>query len=354
MDYYQILGVDKKASKDDIKKAFHKLAHKFHPDKKGGDEKKFKEVNEAYQILSDETKRSEYDTYGRVSPGGAADGGGFTGDFGGFDFSDLFRGGGGAAPGMGDIFEGFFNGGRQSRRGRDISIDIQISFTESIFGTERKVLITKVGKCDDCGGSGAKKGTSLTKCSQCGGKGRLVETRRSFMGTFSTEKECGNCGGTGEVAKENCSKCFGKGVLRKNEEIVAQIPAGIEAGEMIRLTGQGEAISRGGAGDLYIKVHVEKHPFWKRAGDDLYMDLKIKLTDAILGTTYDIKTLDGDIKLKIPEGVSSGEILRVRSRGVPIDKTGRGDLMIKIIVPIPAKLSKQAKIAVEKLREEGL
>lgn len=353
MDYYQVLGVDKKASKEDIKKAFHKLAHKYHPDKKGGDEKKFKEVNEAYQILSDDAKRSEYDTYGRVSPGGSQ--GGFDGGFGGFDFGDLFRGGASQASGMEDIFEGFFSGrASQRRRGRDISIDLQISFTESIFGTERKVLITKVGQCEECGGTGAKKGTSLVKCSPCGGKGRLVETRRSFMGTFSTERECGTCGGTGEVPKENCSKCYGKGVLRKSEEVLVEIPAGMEPGEMIRLTGQGEAIAKGGAGDLYVKVHIEKHPVWKREGYNLYMDLKVKLTDAILGATYDVKTLDGDIKLKIPEGVSSGEILRVKGRGVPIDKYKRGDLMIKVVIPMPSKISKQARIAVEKLKEEGL
>ncbi|MEK7066579.1 MAG: DnaJ C-terminal domain-containing protein, partial [Patescibacteria group bacterium] len=274
----------------------------------------------------------------------------------GFYFSDLFRGGAQNGPGMEVIFEGFFGGGGGShmKRGRDISIDLQISFTESIFGTERKVLITKVGKCNECGGNGTKKGTSLTKCPQCGGKGRLVETRRSFMGTFSTEKECGNCGGAGEIPKENCRECYGKGVLRKSEEITVQIPAGMEAGEMIRLTGQGEAVAKGGAGDLYVKVHVERHPTWKRDGDNLYMDLKIKLTDALLGATYDVKTLDGDIKLQIPEGVSSGEILRVKGRGVPIDKSRRGDIMIKIIIPIPAKLSKQAKFAVEKLKEEGL
>lgn len=359
MDYYQVLGVDKKASKDEIKSAFRKLAHKFHPDKNGGDEKKFKEVNEAYQVLSDEKKRAEYDTYGRVFGGGGGPGGAGAGDGGfGFDFSDLFRGGGGGAPDLEDLFEGFFGGGRGggrgTPRGRDISIDLQVSFSEAVFGTSRKVLITKVGTCDTCKGSGAKKGSSMIKCEQCGGKGKITESRRSIIGSFTTERECGKCMGRGEIPKEPCPTCYGMGVLKKSEEMDIKIPAGMDEGEMIRLNGQGEAVSRGIPGDLYVKVHIEKHPVFRRDGNDITMDLNIKLTDALLGATYDVKTLDGNINLKIPQGVYHGEVLRIVGKGVPIEKNRRGNLLIRILIKMPSKISKKASDIVEKLKEEGL
>jgi molecular chaperone DnaJ len=361
VDYYQILGVEKKASKDEIKKAFHKLAHKYHPDKNNGDEKKFKEVNEAYQILSDEKKRAEYDTYGRTfGAGGGPQGGegyGGTGGF-GFDFGDLFRGGGGGQPDIEDLFEGFFGGGRggghRGKRGRDISIDLQISFSEAVFGVERKVLITKIGKCDTCKGSGAKPGSGVTKCEKCGGKGRLMETRRSILGTFTTESECAHCAGKGEVPKEKCGNCAGHGVLKKSEEIVIKIPSGIDDGEMIRLTGQGEAVSGGASGDLYVKIHVERHKTFRREGHNILMDLNIKLSDALLGATYDVATLDGNIKLKIPEGIEHGEILRVKEHGVPLDKSHRGDLLVSIVIKMPTKLSKKALEQIEQLKSEGL
>lgn len=357
-DYYQVLGIDKKASKEEIKSAFRKLAHKFHPDKNNGDEKKFKEVNEAYQVLSDDKKRAEYDTYGRVFEGGAP-GGGASGGF-GFDFGDLFRGAGGMGggnPDLEDLFQGFFGGGgggRRTKRGRDISIDIQISFADAVFGTSRNVLISKVGACDTCKGTGAKKGTSQVKCSQCGGKGKITESRRSILGTFTTERECDKCFGVGEIPKEACLECYGKGVLKKSEELNIKIPAGMDDGEMIRLSGQGEAVTKGTAGDLYVKIHVEKHPTFRRDGNDITMDLNIKLTDALLGASYDIETLDGNIKLKIPQGVTFGEILRVKGRGVPIDKHRRGDLLIRILIKFPTKLSKKAGDMIEKLKEEGL
>ena len=363
MDYYQVLGIDKKASKDDVKKAFHRLAHKYHPDKSGGDEKKFKEVNEAYQVLSDDGKRAEYDTYGRVFSGGGGQGGfdGFSAEGGpasGFDFGDFFRGASGAgAPDLEDLFEGFFgggSGGRQTRRGRDISIDIEISFKESAFGTERKVLISKVGACEDCGGTGGKKGSGTVKCDKCAGRGRLRESRRSILGSFTTERECSNCSGTGAVPKEVCSACRGHGVIKKNEEVKVRVPAGIDAGEMIRLSGMGEAVHGGTPGDLYVKVHVEKDRVFKRVGNDLAMELQIKLSDALLGAVYNVQTLDGEIKLKIPQGINFGEVLRVRERGVISDRGHRGDLLIKILIKMPAKLSKKTLELLEKIREEGL
>lgn len=354
-DFYEILGVDKTASKEDIKKAFRKLAHKYHPDKSSGDEAKFKEINEAYQILSDDEKRKQYDTFGAAGPGA----GGFGGDGAGFDFGDIFSGAwqqGGGSGGFGDIFEDLFGGmaGSRGRRGRDISIDLEIPFKESIFGTERKVLITKIGVCDTCSGNGAKKGSTFVKCSTCAGKGRIRETRRSFIGQFTSERECSDCLGKGEKPETACATCSGAGVLRKTEEIKVSIPAGIDHGEMIKLAGQGEAIPQGPAGDLYVKIHVERDRDWRRDGPDLVTDMEVKITDALLGGERRLATLDGEITLKIPEGVSPGEILRVRGRGVPIDKSRRGDLLVKVSIKSPSRLSKGARQLLEKLREEGL
>lgn len=274
-DYYQILGVEKGASQDAIKKAFRKMAHKYHPDKKGGDESKFKEVNEAYSILSNEKKRAEYDNYGRTF-----------GDAPGFDFSGFQ---GGVDFDLGDILEGFFGGagfGRRVRRGRDISIDTELTFEESVFGIERNILLNK-----------------------------------------QTSKE--------------------------SEEIKVKIPAGISDGQMIRLTGKGESIPDGVSGDLYIKVHVKPHPVFRKEGYNLVMTLNIKLTDALLGATYPIKTLDGTIDVKIPQGVKFGDILRVREKGVPVGNK-RGDILIKINIELPKKLSRKTKKLIDELREEGI
>ncbi|MBI5138525.1 MAG: molecular chaperone DnaJ [Candidatus Vogelbacteria bacterium] len=354
-NYYEILGIEKSASTDDIKKAFRKLAMKYHPDKSGGDEKKFKEINEAYQILSDSGKRKEYDTYGQVfSGGGGQDSQGH--DFNGFDFSNFGQGGFESVD-LGDIFSDFFGGGargnRGKMRGRDISIDIQLTFSDSIFGAGRSVLLTKLSACTNCHGSGAKPGSKLKKCSNCGGKGRLRETRRSFLGAFTSEHECETCLGKGEIAEEQCRECKGLGVVRKSEEVKIKVPSGIQDGEMIRLTGMGEAAPRGVPGDLYVKVHVEKSKIFKREGDNLVMDLEVKLTDALTGAEYKISTLDGEIKLTIPKGISSGEFLRIKGRGVPSEER-RGDLLAKIIVKIPNKLSRKAESLVDELKKEGL
>lgn len=363
MDYYKVLGVEKNAPKDEIKKAFHKLAHKYHPDKKGGDEKKFKEINEAYQVLSDDGKRAQYDTYGsnfQNAAGGGAGGGfsGFQGGNFGFDFSDIFRqAGSGRRGGVEDIFESFFGGAGPrggGRRGKDISVDILISFSESIFGVERKVRLNKIGVCDACEGKGAKKGSSMIKCKACGGKGKVIENKRSFLGTFQMESVCESCQGAGETPKEVCSVCSGEGVMKKSEELSVKVPAGIEDGEMIRYSGRGEAISKGTPGDLYIKIHVEKHPTWRREGINLVSDLNIKLTDAVLGATYNLKTLEGDIPLKIPAGISSGEILRIKGKGVPISGEKRGDLLVHIKIKIPTGVSKKDAELFNKLRENGL
>ncbi len=364
-DYYETLGVDKNASKEEIKKAFYKLAHKYHPDKKEGNEAKFKEVNQAYQVLSDDEKRAKYDQYGSQYENMGGFGGGHShqgGPFGGFDFSGAGGFGNGAADfdfgNLNDIFTDFFGGGMggrtRERRGRDISTEIQISFSDSIFGITRKVLITKTSTCVTCNGKGAKQGTKMETCKTCNGQGKIHETKRSFLGAISTTKLCETCFGSGEVPKESCEKCKGKGVLRREEEISIVVPAGIRDGEMIRMSGMGEAITKGTTGDLYIKINVVPHPVFKREGNDLVMTLNLNLSDALLGMKYPIETLDGNIEVTIPEGVGINEVLRVRGKGVPISKGKRGDLLIKLNIKLPKKLSRKSRELIEKLKEEGI
>lgn len=364
-NYYETLGVDKGASKDEIKKAFRKLAHQYHPDKNGGNADKFKEVNEAYSVLSDDTKRQQYDTYGRTFDGangfnpGAGGGFGGFGDFGGFDFSGM-----GGAEGMefdlGDIFGQFFGGGGRSstqtrqKRGSDISIDMTIDFAESVFGVEKKVSISKTAHCDACHGSGAEPGSKMKTCPTCSGKGKVQETRSSLLGTFSTVRTCSTCNGTGQIPEVKCKKCHGLGVIKKQEEILIKIPAGINDGEMIRLTGAGEAVAGGTAGDLYVKMHVKKHSAFRKEGQNIVMDLTIKLSTALLGGEEEIDTLDGKIKLKIPQGIAHGEVLRVKGKGVPFDRNKRGDLLVKVNIHIPTKLSRNAQKLIEDLKNEGI
>lgn len=353
-DYYNILGIQKEASKDDIKKAFRKLAHQYHPDKQGGNEAKFKEINEAYQILSDDRKRAEYDTYGSTFSGAGGPSG-----FEGFDFSGFQQqqGFNGMEFDLGDIFGDFFGGGGvrgKVKRGRDISIDLEIPFVESVFGTDRKILVSKTLVCDECHGSGGTPGTKMKKCETCNGQGKINEAKRTMFGTFSTVRECGACRGKGEIPADKCGKCHGAGAVKGQEEIKIGIPAGISDGEVIRLTGKGEGAPGGVAGDLYARIHCISHAFLKREGFNLVMTLDIKLTDALLGAEYAIETLDGKISVHIPEGVSHEEILRVRGKGVPMEKTKRGDLLIKLNIKLPKKLSRKAQKLVAELKNEGI
>jgi len=353
-NYYDILGIRKGANEDEIKSAFRKLAHKYHPDKKGGDETKFKEVSEAYSVLSDKKKRAEYDTYGKTFAGGGPHGQGF----GGFDFSN-FQGfqGNFQEFDLGDIFGEFFGGGGFSagqRRGRDISIDIELAFRESIFGTERNVLIAKVGVCDTCGGSGAKKGTKMNTCSGCNGKGEVRETRNSLFGSFTTTRQCPKCHGRGQVPESPCEVCRGEGVARRQEEIQIVVPAGVSDGEMIRMPGRGEAASGGIAGDLYVKLHVKQDSDFTRDGHNLAMALPIKLSDALLGGEYRVRTFDGEEAIEVPAGVTHGEVIRIRGKGVPHGRNARGDLLVRIDIQFPKKLSAKARELIEKLRGEGL
>lgn len=345
-DYYDILGVARSASKEDIKKAFRKLAHKYHPDK-GGKESDFKEINEAYQVLSDDKKRAEYDHYGRVF----SDQAGASGHTGGWDFGDM------SGFDFGDIFEDLFNiGGRGTRvkRGRDISIEVDVDFEESIFGTERKVLLTKASHCSNCQGAGAAPGAKVKSCSTCNGSGTVRESGKSFLGSFMRVVECRKCNGRGTIPEELCNICKGGGVAHKREEVAINVPPGIKDGEIIKISGSGEVVSGGVAGDLYIRINASRHSLFTREGNDLVMELAIPVTEAILGSERVINALDGNLKVKIPAGIDSGELLKIRGRGVPISSGRRGDLVIKISAKTPKHLSKKAKELIEELKKEGI
>ncbi|PIR69880.1 MAG: molecular chaperone DnaJ [Candidatus Niyogibacteria bacterium CG10_big_fil_rev_8_21_14_0_10_46_36] len=353
VDYYQVLGIEKGASKDDIKKAYRKLAHKYHPDKQGGDEKKFKEISEAYYVLSDDTRRTQYDQYGRAFSGAGRGSQGFdpnfwqNADFGGQDFG-----------GFSDIFEGMFGFGggarKRQKRGHDISIDIELPFEDSIFGATRTIVLRKTGACKICKGSGAEEGSKTEQCKTCNGSGSVREQRQTFFGAVHMLQECKECQGKGAIPDKKCKTCGGVGIEKREEEITVVVPPGIEHGEMIRMTGQGEAIANGAPGDLYIKVHVQRHAFLKRHGTNLIMDLEVPMTEAVLGGEKVIESIDGKIKIKIPEGIDSGEVLRVRERGVPMQSGKKGDLLIRVLVKNPKKLSRKAKKLFEELREEGV
>ncbi|MDP3965572.1 MAG: molecular chaperone DnaJ [bacterium] len=354
-DYYNILGVTKSASEDEIKSAFRKLAHKYHPDKKGGDEKKFKEASEAYAVLSDKKRRAEYDTYGKTFAGGGQQAGGF----GGFDFSNFAHGGFNEQEfDIGDIFGEFFGGGGRGAsgrsRGRDISVDIELPFREAIFGTERRMLIAKMSVCGGCDGTGAKKGTKRTTCASCNGKGEIREARNTFFGNFTTTRTCPTCLGRGEVPEHPCDTCKGQGVAKREEEVHVVIPAGVSDGEMVRMPGRGEAAAGGVAGDLYIKLHVKADRSFTRDGNNLLTVLHLKLTDALLGGEFKVETLDGGVSVTVPQGIAHGELIRVRERGVPHGRGSRGDLLVRIDIQFPKKLSRTANELIAQLRKEGL
>ena len=361
-DYYKTLGIDKNASKDDIKKAFRTLAHKYHPDK-GGDADKFKEINEAYSVLSDDQKRAQYDRFGSSGPqfgGGGYGNGGFSG-FEGFDFSGFGNSGFGNGNSfefdLGDIFGDFFGAGTSKRakrkRGADISIDIEISFEDSVFGVEKEISLNKTSACDICEGTGAEKGTSMENCSVCGGSGTIREIKKSFLGQIASNRTCDNCFGAGKIPKNKCKTCSGSGVLKKQTILKIKIPAGIEDGEMLRLSGGGEAVPKGESGDLYIKIHIKKHKIFKKYGNDLLMDLNIKITDALLGNKVEIETLDGKVKFDIPEGSLDGDKIKIKGKGVVVGNK-RGDIIVTLKIDIPKKLNREQRKIIESMKENGL
>ena len=356
-DYYDVLGVDKSADATAIKKAYRKLAMKYHPDKNPGDkeaEEKFKEINEAYEVLSDETKRRNYDQFGHEGVNGQGFGGagGFGGQgFGGFDdiFGDIF----------GDMFGGGFSGGSRQRRrgperGADIKQRINISFEEAAFGKKVQVKINRSEECDQCHGSGAKPGTSKKTCPTCHGSGQVQSVQRTPFGNIASTRTCSTCNGEGEVIDSPCSKCHGKGSIRKTKTIEVDIPAGIDNGQMIKLGGQGELGTRGGPrGDLYIEVNVQSHPLFTRDGYDVYLEMPITFAQATLGDKIQVPTLDGKVEYEVPEGTQTGTVFRLKGKGIPKLKSNvRGDQYVKVTVEIPKKLNEKQKELVREFAKE--
>lgn len=376
-DYYKILGVDKSASQDEIKKAFRKLAHEHHPDKQGGNAEKFKEASEAYGVLGDADKRKQYDQFGSAGAGFGGSGFGGAQGFEGFDFSG-FSGFGGQGNGqgfefdLGDIFGSMFGGGGRGRggsrgrsaRGQDIQVDISLSFKDSVFGLDKEVTISKHAKCSHCKGTKAEPGTNLKTCKTCNGQGSVIKQQRSILGMIENQVICEDCEGAGKVPETKCKQCKGRGIEMKKETINIVIPPGIENGETLRVRGGGEAIANGESGDLYLKIYVKADPRFRKQGYDLYADLPIGVATATLGGQAEFENLDEKLIVKIPEGIQHGEILRIKGKGVPharMDAHGkahgagtdvkRGELMLRIVVKIPTKLSKEQKKLFEELKK---
>ena len=356
-DFYKILGVSKTATEAEIKSAFRKLAMEHHPDKTGGDDKKFKEINEAYQTLSDKNKRAQYDQFGSNGPqfGGAGGGNPFGGaggfDFNNFDFSQ-FGGQAGFDFDLGDLFGGGFGGGRSRvKRGNDIETQVKVSFKESVFGVERTIALNKVSECKTCHGTGGKPGTKMNTCKVCNGQGRVQKIQRTILGNMQTVAECENCFGSGKIPEEKCTTCRGAGVVRDREEITIKIPAGINSGDTLRMDGAGEAVPHGKSGDLFLHIAVESHPVFKRMGNDLVMQKEISLVDALVGTKIDIETLDGKETLTIPEGTNTGDQLKIKNHGV-VHGRNRGDLIVGMKIKMPKKISKKTRETLETMRDE--
>ncbi len=345
-DYYDVLGITKSSSKDEIKKAYRKLALKFHPDKTKGDkasEEKFKEASEAYHVLSDDKRKANYDQFGHA----AFQGSGGQGGFGNFDFSSSFS----------DIFEDFFGdfevGGssrRSSNRGNDLRYDLSISLEDAYKGLERNIKYTTYKKCSDCSGSGAAKGSKPIKCNYCSGRGKV----RTNQGFFTIQQTCPQCSGYGETIGKPCNSCSGNGKVQSNENVTVKIPKGVDDGTRIRLSGKGEAGTKGGSnGDLYLFVSVDNHSVFKRSEENLYYELPITFSDAALGTTVEVPSIDGGkSKIKIPSGTQHGKQFRLKGKGMPLLKrTIFGDLYIRIVTEVPVSLSKRQKELLEEFKK---
>ncbi len=348
-DYYEVLGVNKNATDDEIKKAYRTLAKKYHPDINKDDAsaaEKFKEAAEAYEILSDKEKRSRYDQFGHAGtdPNFGASGSGFGG---GFD--------------MGDIFESFFGGfGGQSRRnspqrGRDIHVELDITFEEAAFGCKKTISVNRVEACKECSGSGAKKGTSPIKCSRCNGTGQVRTVQNTPFGQFQSTRPCPECNGQGKTIKEPCPNCNGTGRKKSVHKIEVNIPAGINSEQTVSVHGQGDAGSKGGMnGDLLITVYIKKHPIFERDGYNVYVNVPITFVQATLGCEMDVPTLDGKVKHNIPEGTQSGTLFRMRGKGIPSVRNGvRGDQFIKVIVEVPKNLTERQRSILEEFAKES-
>lgn len=351
-DYYEVLGLEKGASDDDIKKAFRKQAIKYHPDKNAGNkeaEEKFKEINEAYQVLSDPEKKAQYDQFGTTDFNGGA--GGFDG---GFDFSGM--------GGFGDIFESFFGGGgfggsgrkrNGPEKGADMEYSMTLTFEEAVFGVEKEINISRSESCETCRGEGAKPGTSAKTCDKCSGSGQIRVQRNTPLGSFVTMSTCDKCAGKGKVITDPCPDCRGSGKQRKQRKIKIDIPAGVDTGNVMPLRGQGEHGTKGGPpGDLYINIKVSPHKIFKRKAFDIYIDTHISIVEAALGIEMKVPTVDGEVKYTIPEGTQSGTMFRLKGKGVPrVNSHGRGDQYVNVIVDIPKNLNEKQKEALRMFAE---
>ena len=354
-DYYEVLGVSRGASEDEIKKAYKKMARKYHPDLNPGDktaEEKFKEVNEAYEVLSDADKKARYDQYGHAGVDPNFGAGGFGGGFdGSFDFGDL-----------GDIFGSFFGGGfgggrrtnpNAPQRGESIRMSIAISFEEAAFGCEKAVTVERYETCDTCHGNGCAPGTSPEVCPDCHGTGTVQVRRQTPMGVFATSSPCPKCGGKGRIIHQPCKDCRGSGMVRKKKTIQASIPAGIDTGQTISIRGQGNAGKNGGpAGDLLITITVRPHELFRREGTSVLCEAPITFTQAVLGAELEIPTIDGKVKYTLPEGTQSGTTFRLKGKGIPsINGRGRGDQYVTVYIETPKNLNKEQKEALKKFAE---
>jgi molecular chaperone DnaJ len=343
-DYYETLGIERDASEEEIKKAFKKAALKYHPDRNPDNkvaEDKFKDANEAYQVLSDSEKKSRYDQYGSADAGAGYGGG--SSDFSGFG-------------GFGDIFGDIFGGGGFSqrnqngpRKGADLEYNLNLTFEESVFGVEKEISVTKNEKCEDCGGSGAKAGTSPKTCDKCGGAGQIKVQRNTAFGSFASMSTCDKCGGHGQIISDPCKTCHGSGKARKNRKIKINVPGGVDTGNVMPLRGQGEPGEKGGPfGDLYANIRVTPHKTFKRNGVDIHIESHISFGNASLGTEIKVPTVDGDVKYKVPAGTQSGTVFRLKNKGVPrVNSHGRGDQYVKVIVDIPKSLNDKQKLALK-------
>lgn len=339
-DYYEVLGVSKNTSEDELKKAYRKLAMKYHPDRNPDDkaaEEKFKEAKEAYEILNDPQKRAAYDQFGHAGVDPSMGGGGGAGFGGGFDFADIFEsvfGGGGSARSSG-------GGGRRVYRGSDLRYDMELSLEEAVNGTEAKIRIPTQVTCTSCNGSGAKPGTSAQTCPRCHGSGQV----RMTQGFFSIQQTCNTCHGTGKVIPEPCSTCHGTGRVQEYKTLSVKVPAGVDNGDRIRLSGEGEAGVNGGpAGDLYVQINVRPHPIFSREEENLYCEVPISIVTAALGGELNVPTLDGSVSLKIPAETQTGKVFRIRGKGVkPVRSNATGDLLCRVVVETPVNLTQKQK-----------
>ena len=356
-DYYSILGVSKDATADDLKRAYRKLAKKYHPDAqhteedKKNAEAKFKEINEAYSVLSDDTKRAQYDRFGS----NFEQAGGFGANYGSYDgFSGFggFNGFGGMDIDLEDILGSVFGGGFSSSkktqgpsRGADIKTTLSLKFEEAAFGVKKEINVTRNEKCDSCNGSGAKPGSRIVTCDKCGGRGKIQMTQNTIMGAFSTVKTCDKCGGSGKVIETPCEKCSGKGIVRKSRKIEINVPAGIDDGQAISLRGEGDAGKKGGPnGDLYVVMKVSPHRYFKRNGFDISANVRVPFAKMALGGDIKIPTLEGEMEFSIPEGTSSGTKFRVKDQGIPVlNGRGRGVLEFTVDVDVPKKLNDEQR-----------